>query len=159
MVLALVAQLFYKHPLNLRSSCLEMKYPSPPVLFICGVLQGSSLGPLQFILFTVDLPGIIQRHELTPHLSMLTARKFMGCVFRQLLNACWIIYGPVLMRSPACWVLIVYIRVPERPTSSGVTRLVAITWLAHSSLMMLPFLHFSICSPFSPIIDLYRICI
>ena len=41
---------------------------SPAVDVICGVPQGSVLGPILFIMYTVDLPSIIQRHHLTPHL-------------------------------------------------------------------------------------------
>lgn len=41
---------------------------SKPVTVICGVPQGSVLGPILFVLYTADIAALVQRSGLVPHL-------------------------------------------------------------------------------------------
>lgn len=52
-----------------RSQCVRRgSIVSSSTTLECGVPQGSVLGPLLFILYTADLPDVIEQHGLTPHL-------------------------------------------------------------------------------------------
>jgi len=41
---------------------------SSHVQLVCGVPQGSVLGPILFIMYTVELVGLIEQHGFRPHL-------------------------------------------------------------------------------------------
>jgi hypothetical protein len=53
-----------------RSSALRLK---------CGVPQGSVLGPILFILYTVDLIGIVEQHGFRPHLYADDTQVYGSC--------------------------------------------------------------------------------
>jgi len=46
---------------------------------MCGVPQGSVLGPVLFILYTVDLVSVIQSYSLSPHIHADDTRVYGSC--------------------------------------------------------------------------------
>ena len=67
----------------------------------CGVPQGSVIGPILVILYTADLIGLIQQHDLSHHIRMGTTVRSTVRVARPTLLSCWVVLLRASTRLPA----------------------------------------------------------
>ena len=64
----LVRQWFQSNLVGHRQFVATGSFTSFLALILCGVLQGSVIGPILFLLYTADLLLLIEGHGLCPHL-------------------------------------------------------------------------------------------
>ena len=64
-----VAHVWFRSYLSGRTQYVRCGSSRSSITYlVCGVLQGSVLGPVLFVLYTVDLISLIESHSLSPHL-------------------------------------------------------------------------------------------
>jgi len=61
------------------SSTSTVEFMGHPVQLVCGVPQGSVLGLILFIMYTVDLIALVERHGLCPHLYADDMQIYGSC--------------------------------------------------------------------------------
>jgi len=65
--------------LSVLSKLLERLTKSSNVRLLCGVQQGSVLGPILFVLYTADLVRLIEQHGLHGHLFADDTKVIGSC--------------------------------------------------------------------------------
>jgi len=72
--------LWFQSYLRGRSQYIRREiYGSSSVQLVCGVPQGSVLGPILFIMYTGDLIALLERHGLCPHLYADDMQIYGSC--------------------------------------------------------------------------------
>jgi len=75
----MVSQWFQTYLVGRRQYARTGSSASSPTLIVCGVLQGSAIGPILFLLYTAELCSLIQGHGLSPHLYADETQIYGSC--------------------------------------------------------------------------------
>ena len=78
-VTGMVSQWFQTYLVGRRQYVRTGSSASSPTLIVCGVPQGSVLGPILFLLYTAELCSLIQGHGLSPHLYADDTQIYGSC--------------------------------------------------------------------------------